>query len=533
MHLWLRFLLITLLFLIEGCSNVYKDAENTIKKDHEKFKKAYECHQEGEHYTNRPLNMVADFTYQPTWLKKEIILKSKKISFFYVMDKIAKNLGVNVIYNNDLGDVEIPDFSFRGSMDEALKYLMLRTNYAYQIDKNTLSWSQFAVKTFDITFLPGETSFQVGGKMNTTNTASSGSSDSGSTQQNRTASNEYMNEFVELKGTGSIWKDIEKTIESLLSPDGAMTVSPSLTSVTVRDRPSHLESITNFLDQVNKRLSQQVLIKITVLEIQLSKDYAHGIDWQSAMKAVAHWGKVRFDATGKIMLNTMDIFPLDKRNNANTIQPILTGKKGSNSTNLLIRALEEQGDVSISTRPTVVTLNNQVAQVKITNEKGYLAKSEVSTNGTTTTTAVTPGLVSSGMTLYLLPKIFNNQIYLQLSTSLSQLNDLEQHEVTSGTGASVTLQTPIVASKNFNQRVIIRSGDTLILSGFKQVNTSRDSMALFGVDLLAGKTAASAVTETVMLVTPYLSDHDRPHSHMLVTPTSSKGSTSKPAAGTP
>ena len=58
-------------------------------------------------------------------------------------------------------------------------------------------------------------------------------------------------------------------------------------------------------------------------------------------------------------------------------------------------------------------------------------------------------------------------------------------------------------------------------------------MAPFGVDLLAGKTASSAVIETVMLVTPYLSDHDRPDSRMLITPTSSKGSTSKPAVGTP
>ncbi len=511
-----------ILLTLEGCSNVYKESSTKIDADHSEITNTLKRQSEGELYTNRKLNMIADFTYQPAWLKKQISLKSKRIPFKYVMNKIAKKFGINIIYGDDLAQLEINDFNFKGSVKDVLTYLMRRTNYAYDVDGDIVRWSQFAVKTYDVTFLPGETNFQVGGKISQSEGSAGSGDDAG---QSRSAGSDYANEFVEVKGQGSIWSDIEKTIESLLSPDGNMTVSRSLTSVTVRDRPSHLEAITRFLDQVNKRLSQQVLIKVTVLEVALSKEYAHGINWNKTTRTIAKSGRVGFDATGKVMMDSTSIFSAAHQNiNSEISQDLarMAGNAYGMNISLLIKCLEEQGDVSVSTQPTVVTLNNQVAQVKITNEKGYLAKSEVSTNGTTTTTAITPGLVSSGMTMYLLPKIFKNKIYLQLSSSLSQLNDLVEHTVSSGTNATVNLSTPVLSAKNFNQRVIIRSGDTLILSGFKQVNSTRGALSPFGISQLGGKSATSNVVETIMLVTPYLSDHDRPNSKMIGTPTISK-----------
>ena len=54
------------------------------------------------------------------------------------------------------------------------------------------------------------------------------------------------------------------------------------------------------------------------------------------------------------------------------------------------------------TRPEVLTLNNQVAEITLTTQQAYLAKSSVTVTGgtdSTTTTELTPGVVTSGFTL--------------------------------------------------------------------------------------------------------------------------------------
>ena len=64
----------------------------------------------------------------------------------------------------------------------------------------------------------------------------------------------------------------------------------------------------------------------------------------------------------------------ESTNQSFKINPCFSNK--DNSSQFLFNALSQQGKVSIATEPTVVTTNNQVASINITQTRGYLAKIE-------------------------------------------------------------------------------------------------------------------------------------------------------------
>jgi len=66
------------------------------------------------------------------------------------------------------------------------------------------------------------------------------------------------------------------------------------------------------------------------------------------------------------------------------------------------------------------------------------------------------------------------------------------------------IQVPHITQKQFNQRSVIKSGDTIILSGFKQMSNVSGASQLLGSDALGGKMAQQTRTETIVLITPVI-----------------------------
>jgi type II secretory pathway component GspD/PulD (secretin) len=109
--------------------------------------------------------------------------------------------------------------------------------------------------------------------------------------------------------------------------------------------------------------------------------------------------------------------------------------------------------------------------------------------------------VTTGFTLYLLPKVQGNNIYLQISSTLSSLVSLETF--TSGSGSSQnSIKGPIVTQKRFNQRSLVPSNATLVIAGFKQLTNKANNSSLFGVDQLGGYGGSQDNIETIILITP-------------------------------
>jgi MSHA biogenesis protein MshL len=516
-----------LFFLLSGChAPIYNKTENNIADVKERITSAVK--NEGALAKGQPALVVKQGLYvdktpvnlarEPSWLKNRIVLQGDDLPFSYYSRTIGGGGGPHVLtrYQTGLNASTKLSMSYSGTVKGALDLLATKMGYTYTINGNDVYWQAFLTRTYDVAFLPGTADYMMGKASG----ATSGAVAQGGT--NSTSATGFLDDssgsqYSSLGGKISVWDDVRNTIKQMLSPDGTVIVSQATTSVTVRDRISNLDIVGQYIQNMNKNLSAQVLVKIQVLEIILNDDFNYGINWNIVQNALggtkyalqANYGTpVAITAlTGASVLPTIG-FP----------SPDATGVGVAGTWfSAVVSALQQQGRVSVVSEPRVVCMNNQVSSVRLVNQEGYLASIQISSfGGTGTTTAgananqvtsqITPGTLITGLTLYILPKVMGDKVYLQVNADLSNnqgFKNISSSADTSAAGAQV-IQVPTVAQKQFNQRSMIASGDTLILSGFRRVANRTGAMQLFGSQSLGGKASTQNNAETIVLITPII-----------------------------
>jgi type IVB pilus formation R64 PilN family outer membrane protein len=445
-----------------------------------------------------------DLARAPEWLKRPIILHGDKLPFSYFSRTVVGNTGRTILihYQTGLDASENTSLNYAGTVKGALDILAAKTGYVYTVNGNNIYWQAFVTKSFEVAFMPGATDYLMG------KGGGGGSSTGGSTGQvTGVIDDSSSQQYSSLKGSLSVWKDLEDTIKQLLSVDGKVIVSESTTSVTIHDRPANVALVSNYIANLNKSLVKQVLVKVEVLQVQLESDFNYGIDWSiveqafggSTLQLNANYGTPV--SITPLSGGTVPAGGLQFNNSART-----TG------VTILINALKQQSRVAVVTEPRLVCLNNQVSALRIVNQNGYLASVQNtsfgggsatgSSTGNSVTSQITPGTLVTGLTLYILPKIMNNKIYLQVNADLS--NSLGFSNISSGGATPTTIQVPNVTQKQFNQRSVIGSGDTLIMAGFRQVQNTQGAMQFLDSQALGGNAAQQTNTETIILITPII-----------------------------
>jgi len=451
----------------------------------------------------------------PAWLKNKIVIRGDQLPFSYYSRTIAAGAGPHILvrYQNELDPAMGVSMNYSGTVKGALDLLATKTGYVYNVRHKQVYWQSLVSKTFDIAFFPGSTNYTMG--KTSTGGSQGGGAQSGSA--GKPAVVDYSDsEYSNLSAALSVWKDLETSVKSMLSKDGSVVVSESTASVTVRDRPTNIQNVEQYIRSLNKNLSKQILIKIQILEVNLEDDFNFGIDWQLVSKFLAH-----DSSTIQFTSNEGNVIP-----NVATLSgkpfPIFGIQGGSSNNNkALITALNQQGKTSVVSEPRVMATNNQVSAIRIVTQQAYVASVEnTSQSGggagsNSVSSTVTPGSVTFGITLYILPKILGDKIYLQLNADLSTLDDLGTFSTNPSSNAAgtvpnqpnnVTIQLPTISQKHFNQRAMIHSGDTLILSGLRKLNNQVNAMQFLKSQTLGGKGAVAKNTETVILVTPAVMD---------------------------
>lgn len=527
-------LLITVLFILTGGCNspVYNQSEANVadvkqRQNDMKIRQDLTARaapslivNQGVYVDRTPVNLQRS----PSWLHDRIIFRGDQLPFSYYSRAIANGGGKSVLtrYQVGLDPSTMVSINYAGDVKGALDLLAAKTGYVYTISGCNVYWQEFVTHTYDVAFMPGASDYMMGktgGSSGTSGSPGGGTGAGGAqTVVQGVLDNSADSEYSNLKGTLSVWADLEKSIKQLLSKDGTVVVSQSTTTVTVRDRPSNVSLISHYIANLNHTLSRQVLVKVEVLDVNLENDFNFGINWDAVKTTL---GGQHFLFNGNYGTPII-ISPLTNTAGAQQGFPELGTIKApgaATGVTALASALTQQGKVSIVTQPRVLCLNNQVSVIRITNQAGYLASVQTTTlgsstattqvNNNTVTSQITPGSVITGLTLYILPKIMNDRVYLQLNADLSVLNSITNIS-SQGNGDAVAssnaplIQVPNVTFKQFNQRAMIKSGDTLILAGFKAVRNEANAMQLLNQQALGGKGASQRNTETIVLVTPII-----------------------------
>lgn len=388
----------------------------------------------------------------------------------------------NTQANNATGLIRI-DFS-GGSLKGLLDTVAARFGVSWKYSNGTIQFFRNDTRTFQITAVPGDTELSA----TVSSAASSGGGESGGGAGGGVSNSNSHSTGV--KSQLSVYSSIEKAVGIMLSAGGRVVASPSTGSITVSDTPDNLERIALFIEHENQSMSRQVMVNVTVLAVTLTRGDNYGIQWNAVYKTLARKFGITNTLAAAVNATAFSAAILD------------TASSKFAGSNVLIEALSEQGRVRRETSASVVTLNNQPVPVQVAKQTSYLKSSQTTlTANVGSTTTLTPGIVTSGFNMTILPNVLSNgTVMLQFATDISSLRSLRT--VSSNTSS---IETPEIDTRNFLQRVAMKSNETLVISGFEQTD---DNLAQQGTGTpsniyLGGSNVSQANKEIiVILITP-------------------------------
>ncbi|WP_170040976.1 PilN family type IVB pilus formation outer membrane protein [Pseudomonas sp. WS 5532] len=292
----------------------------------------------------------------------------------------------------------------------------------------------------------------------------------------------------------NITEDLGNSVQSMLTPGvGRMSMSTSMGTFVVTDTPEVLARVGSFLASANENITKQVLLNVKVLRVSLTDKDDVDVDWNLVYKAV----------NGKFGLGWKNVTQADSAAVNGSVN-ILDSSSQWNGSSLLVKALAQQGRVSTITSPSVTTLNMRPVPVQVARQTSYLASIQTTNTAQVgSTTSLTPGTVTSGFNMSLLPNIMpNNELTLDFSIDMSALRQLRK--TTSGDSS---IESPDIDKQIFAQSVKLKSGQTLILSGFVQSidNGNKSGVGSPSNWLMGGGLHADNSKDViVILITPVL-----------------------------
>ncbi|WP_293129926.1 hypothetical protein, partial [Moritella sp.] len=255
-----------------------------------------------------------------------------------------------------------------------------------------------------------------------------------------------------------------------------------------------------YIDEQNEMLTRQVAVDLTVIDVQFDDESSLGLDWDLVIKNLGqHAVNVSMGSGFTAGTGTLGgVAPM-----------IIDGTVGSGKftgTQMLISALQSQGSVSKKTYPRTISLNNRVTKLRSIQRTNYI-REQTTTNtiNVGSESSIEQGTVSSGFSMYLLPKIFNEDVIMRLTTNISTLISIEKKGTTGKDGESgsqVYIESPTVADKDFDQSIIIRSGRTLLIAGLSTVITQSSNQNAGNDALGMKKTSRKQRVETIIAITP-------------------------------
>ena len=401
-----------------------------------------------------------------------------------------------------------------GNLIDLLNSIAARCDLSWTYRDGKIILSDTETKTWPVKNIPGDIKVQNQINNNTGLQSQSGASGSstgggsggggGSTGQSQAQSQQSTTQNIAFNLTNSLWTNLQDGIKNILSKSGKFNVSPSTSSITVTDRPSVIMRVDRYIKNQNDIMSRQVQVDIQILSVDVNAADNYGINWSLALSAGID---STFTINGQAISgtgSTSTFTPSPVFVPTATTQAFTFGTNSGNlsGSQLIINALSTLSKTSLVTSTAVTTLSNQPVPVQFVDQQGYLAATTTTqTANVGSQTALTPGQITTGISLNVLPVIQSDgTVFMQLSINISSLKQISQF-----TSQGASIQLPETLQRNLMQKAVIRSGDCFVVTGFDsetQAITNKGVVSPYSWILGGGVNANKNRTRMVILVTP-------------------------------
>lgn len=366
-------------------------------------------------------------------------------------------------FNAKASGTNVVDLRWDGPLDGALNAITARLGLSWKFAEGVVSIFYLDTKSFTLYSIPTTTDMQSVVSSGTTTAAGTtggggGSSGGGGSGGGISGSNgTTQSTSVTLKT--SVADDVAKAVQSMLTPTvGRMAFSPATGTITVTDTPEVLRLIGNYVAGQNTTLTKQVQLNFKVLTVTITDKNNLGLNWDAVYQNLAR----------NYNLTVKSAFPAEAAATTGGISILNGSSKWSGST-AMVQALAQQGRVSMLTQPSVTTLNMEPVPIQVAKSTAYLAQSQTLLSGGASDlaqTTLTAGNVTAGFNMNVMPFILpdDKNMLLQFSIGLSALSGPIRSFESNGS----RIELPELEQSVFSQKVRIKSGETLVLSGYEQ-----------------------------------------------------------------
>lgn len=228
------------------------------------------------------------------------------------------------------------------------------------------------------------------------------------------------------------------------------------------------KKVGEYLDELQKSTTSQVLIEAKVLEVSLSDEFAAGVDWGMLQRL----GDFGFGATF-----TQPDFASASTNG-------IAFSFAGNDIGALVSALSRFGTIHALASPRLTVLNNQSAVLNVARNQVYFeldVQTDVTPNtggGNTTNTTVdsTIKTVPEGVLINVLPSISleKHTVAMQVRPTVTKISDyVSDPGAAYASGGAIQSNIPVVNVQEVDSVVNMKSGEIMVMGGLLQdSNTS-------------------------------------------------------------
>jgi type IVB pilus formation R64 PilN family outer membrane protein len=320
---------------------------------------------------------------------------------------------------------------------------------------------------------------------------------------------------VESDITIEIWKDLTNAVTSIVNGSGTVSSAVSTGTIMVSAPPQIVDRVQTYLDGQNARLSKQVTVTVHVLNVLLTKGDNVNLNIAGLFTEAAKYGLTFGNAAAAQTIGSTVASGIEGGLGLNVTSGHFSG------TSVVAQALSSMGTVTEGNTVPITTMNGMATSLQIAHTQGYVAQVAVSnfssatTAGATSQTTLTPGSVTTGFSISLVPRIDQDGkgLMMQLGMNISELaganNGFDLFKATDGT----EVELPNINSRNFVQQVYVPNNQTIVIAGFEQTMSSSSKTGVGDAGFLGlggsqqGNTSRNLI---VVLMTPtILSSHSQ------------------------
>jgi len=467
-----------------------------------------------------------------------------------VLLAFSKDSELNIVIDPDLNGKVTIDLK-RVTLKEALDAILSPMGWTYRIDGKFIKVSrpQMETRIFTLNYIATK---RTGKREVYASTSTGGGLETSSLpgQQVALSPGGARTGYTDLVSVDEVdlWKDIQKGLEGLIfgtvvekekevSSDKEKTnwtrvdekgrkliINKSAGIIMVTDYPVHLNKVASYLETVEGSSQRQVSIQAKIMEVTLSDDHKEGINWQvieGLPRSInVAWGFSDKSKTKGFPGSTTGFTSSSSSSGGTSASAIdipgtlkiapyggilALGAAGTEvALSDIMQAIALQGDVKILSSPTISTLNNQKAIIRVGNQDVFFITGAVATQ-TTVTQIVQPMTIDIGIILDVTPQIAEDgTIIMNIHPSITD----KTGDKTTPDGKSTF---PLISVRETDTTVKVRDGQTIIIAGLMQERTQENYTGvpvLGSIPLLGGlfryKTGTKTNSELVIMITPTL-----------------------------